>query len=80
MNDSLQYHALSRLLALNNQVHDLEGQLQRESIPSMYDDGHTRRNDGPWNRIAALQEEIDQGVRATLVTCWLGMPGDSQEY
>ena len=79
MNDSLQYHALSRLLSLNNQVHDLEGRLQRETVPSMYEDGHQRHDDGPLNRIAALQEEIDQGVRATLVTCWLGMPGDSEE-
>ena len=79
MNDSLQYHALSRLLALNNQVHDLEVQLQRESVPSMYQDGHLGRDAAPMNRIAAMQEEIDQGVRATLVTCWLGMSGDSEE-
>ena len=79
MNDSLQYHALARLLAQNNQVHDLEGQLQRESVPSLYDDGNPRRDDAPLNRIAAIQEEIDQGVRATLVTCWLGLPGDFEE-
>ena len=24
-------------------------------------------------------ELADQGVRATLVTCWLGMPGDSED-
>ena len=79
MNDSLQYHALSRLLALNNQVHDLEVQLQRESVPSINQDGHLGRDTAPMSRIAAMQEEIDQGVRATLVTCWLGMSGDSEE-
>ena len=79
MNDSLQYHALARLLAQNNQVHDLEGQLQRESVPLLHDDSNPRREDAPLNRIAAIQEEIDQGVRATLVTCWLGLAGDFEE-
>ena len=34
MNDSLQYSTLARLLAINNQVHDLENALRRESVPT----------------------------------------------
>ena len=33
MNGSLQYSALTRLLTLNNQLHDLENQMLAESVP-----------------------------------------------
>lgn len=76
VNDRGQYTMLARLLALNNQVHDLENRLRGESLP-----GSPLTVDSPADpaqgcSIAQLQEEIDQGVRATLVACWLGMPDD----
>lgn len=77
-NDSLQYTALSRLLVLNNQVHDLENQLRQVALPPVGVANLTRLETAPLNRIAEMQEEIDQGVRASLVTCWLGMPGDPE--
>ena len=76
MNHSLQYSALSRLLGLNNRVHDLERQLMQESIalaPEVNCEGGVAAEP---SRFAAMQEEIDQGVRAGLVTCWLGMPDE----
>ena len=54
MNGSLQYSALSRLLTLNNRVHDLQRQILAEPVT------------GPANRIAEMQEEIDQWSRARL--------------
>jgi len=35
MGDRLEYTVLTRLLTLNNQVHDLENQLMTESVPSL---------------------------------------------
>lgn len=78
MNSSLQYSALTRLLALNNQVHDLENQLRRETVPQGWRGGRTILAEGGASRIAEMQEEIDRGVRASLTTCWLGMSGGSQ--
>lgn len=79
MKSSLQYPALTRLLALNNQVHDLENQLRRETVPQGWRGGSTIFTVCGPSRIAEMQEEIDRGVRASLTTCWLGMPGGSQE-
>lgn len=79
MNSSLQYSALTRLLALNNQVHDLENQLRRETVPQGRRTGSTILSVGKPSRIAEMQEEIDVWVRASLTTCWLGMSGGSQE-
>ena len=59
MNDSLQYSALTRLLTLNNRVHDLQQQILREPVT------------GPDNHVAELQEKIDRWSRASLATCWL---------
>jgi hypothetical protein len=74
MSSSLQYSALTRLLTLNNQVHDLENQLRGVAVIQ----GGVRLDhltQAPVsNRIADAQEEIDQGVRASLATCWLGLP------
>ena len=76
MNDSLQYSTLARLLAINNQVHDLENQLRRESVPTAALLNQSSTEAAPLSRIAEMQAEIDQGVRASLVTCWLGVVDD----
>jgi hypothetical protein len=75
----LHYSALTRLLTLNNQVHDLENQLLGVVLP----------RGGKWldspvatqglDRVAQMQEQIDRGVRASLTACWLGMPGERDE-
>ena len=116
MSTNLESSALARLLALNNQVHDLENQLKATSVPQMpvprlhefpgrlsatqratvphvfevgprlFDrDGEptfaedTAVNGAPSsNDIADMQERIDQGVRASLTTCWLGMSDDPE--
>ena len=80
MNGSLQYSALTRLLTLNNQVHDLENQMMDVPVPIyplglMYSDLKTTGS-----RIAEIQEEIDQATRASLATCWLGSADDDEEY
>ena len=63
MYGSLRYPSFTRLLALNNQVHDLENRLLAEPVrvPSLAGPG----------RVAELQDEIDRGTRATLALCWL---------
>ena len=76
MNDSLQYPTLARLLAINNRVHDLENQLLLESVPTALLLNQSSIETVPLNRIAEMQAEIDQGVRASLVTCWMGVVDD----
>ena len=76
MNDSLQYPTLARLLAINNRVHDLENQLLREAVPTTALLNQSGIETAPLNRIAEMQAEIDQGVRASLVTCWMGVVDD----
>ena len=78
MNDSLPHGALARLLALNNEVHDLERQLRREIFPPACREFSAWNEAAGPNRIAAMQEEIDQGVRASLVACWLGMDAEPE--
>ena len=78
MNDSLPHGALARLLALNNQVHDLESQLRREIFPPACREFNAWDGAAGPNPIAAMQEEIDQGVRASLVMCWLGMDSEPE--
>ena len=79
MSSSVQYSALTRLLAHNNRIHDLGEILSR--MPVVLGDEGT---DGmgskgtDFNPFQDLQEEIDREVRASLVTCWLVMP-DSLE-
>ena len=63
---------LTRLLTLNNQVHDLENQLMTESIPSSPEHPESLMTSTSANRIAEMQDRIAQGVRASLTTCWLG--------
>ena len=79
MNSGLEYPALVRLLSLNNQVHDLEIQLRQVVVPQEVVGTQATGGTVTANRIAQMQEEIDHGVRASLVTCWLGIPPDAEE-
>ena len=80
MNGSLQYSALTRLLTLNSQVHDLENQMLAVELPALTV-GAAIFDQMPFgSRIAEIQEEIDQATRASLATCWLVTAGDNEEY
>ncbi len=72
MNNGLPFPALTRLLSLNNRVHDLENQLLRVTLPVEVVGGQVWAGTLAANSIAQMQEQIDEGVRASLVTCWLG--------
>ena len=76
MSDKLEYKVLTRLLTLNNQVHDLENQLMTESLPSSLEYPESVMTSTGANRIAEMQDRIAQGVRASLTTCWLGASDD----
>ncbi len=80
MNGSLQYFALTRLLTLNNQVHDLENQMLTESVPTGVIEMTISDQMVSASRIAEIQDEIDQATRASLATCWLGNSDDEEEY
>jgi len=80
MNGSLQYSALTRLLTLNNQAHDLENQMLDVVVPSHTDGAVTSNQMSSKSRIAEIQEEIDQTTRASLATCWLGNADNDEEY
>ena len=81
MNGSLQYSALTRLLSLNNQVHDLENQMLTESVPVGAKGALISAQMVSGSRIAELQEEIDRTARASLATCWLGnSDAEDEEY
>ena len=73
MSNSLSVPALTRLLSLNNRVHDLENQLLQVELPVEVVGGQVYTGPPGTSSIAQMQEEIDQGVRASLMTCWLGM-------
>ena len=79
MNGSLQYSALTRLLTLNNQVHDLENQMLTESVPVGARGAMIAAQMSSGSRIAEIQEEIDRTTRASLATCWLGSSDDEDE-
>ena len=79
MNSGLPYPALTRLLSLNNRVHDLENQLLRVTLPVGVEGGQFRAGGAAANSIAQMQEEIDRGVRASLMTCWLGTEADPED-
>ena len=81
MNGSLQYSALTRLLTLNNQVHDLENQMLTESVPIAARGTMIAAQMASGSRIAEIQEEIDKATRASLATCWLGNADtEDEEY
>ena len=83
MNGSLQYSALTRLLTLNNKVHDLETRMLAETVPtgSFPNVGALLVSDLTVHdsRIAELQDEIDRFARASLATCWLGNSNSEDE-
>ena len=79
MNRSLQYAALTRLLTLNNQVHDLENEMLAESVPVGARGAMIAAQMASGSRIAEIQEEIDRTTRASLATCWLGNSDDEDE-
>ena len=76
MNGSLQYSALTRLLTLNIQVHDLENRMLAEMVPTApyanHGDSKFADQMVSGSRIAEIQDEIDRFARASLATCWLG--------
>ncbi len=76
MSDKLEFTVLTRLLTLNNQVHDLENQLMTESVPGLPEQPGSVMTSASANRIAEMQDRIAQGVRASLTTCWLGSSKD----
>ncbi len=81
MSGSLQYTALTRLLTLNNQVHDLENQMSAESVPVGARGAIISAQMASGSRIAEIQEEIDRTTRASLATCWLGnADSEDEEY
>jgi hypothetical protein len=71
MNGILQYSTLSRLLDLNNQVHDLKYRMMEEPVLATTGSGQA-------SRIAEMQEEIERRTRASLSLCWLADPSDEQ--
>ena len=79
MNGSLQYSALTRLLTLNNQVHDLENKMLTESVPVGPKGMMIAAQMTSGCRIAEIQEEIDRTTRASLATCWLGNSDAEEE-
>ena len=80
MNGSLQYSALTRLLTLNNQVHDLESRMLTESVPLSVMGLAVSDQVVSGSRIAEIQDKIDQATRASLATCWLSNADDEEEY
>jgi len=80
MNGSLQYSALARILTLSNHIHDLENQILAVKVPSISGRIGQSNVGSPNVSIAGIQEEIDQAVRASLATCWLGNENEEEEY
>ena len=76
MRSSPQVPSLARLLALNNQVHDLENRLLGVAVSGFPLQPVAAGARPETNPIAELQEEIDRGARASLAACWLSMPED----
>ena len=78
MNSSLSQSALSRLLMLSNRAYDLDNQLTRMSLPGE-PAGQPEAvvfSPGP---IADLQDDLDQTVRAGLVTLWLAESAEPEQ-
>lgn len=69
MNGSVQYSTLTRLLALNNESHDLQNRLLEQPL-----------GPGGLGRIAEMQDQIAQVQRASLATCWLDDSDDEDAF
>ena len=80
--NSVQYSALTRLLSHNNRVHDLEDTLRVMPAPlvEMAEADEGLYLEGVPSPIADLQDDIDREVRASLVTCWLGIPAATDDW
>ncbi len=76
MDVNLEYSTLTRLLTLNNRVHDMENRLLALSVPMGPPPLEFTAPAPGSNCVAALQEGIAQGVRASLTACWLGASED----
>jgi hypothetical protein len=72
MNGILQYSTLTRLMDLNNQVHDLKHLMMEAPVPT------AAGSDRP-SSIAEMQEEIERRTRASLALCWLADSNDEPE-
>ncbi len=80
MNSSVQYSALTRLLTQNNRVHDLEEMLRQMPVHLLeVDEDGAGSDEISLNPFAELQDERDREARASLVTCWLGMPDPEED-
>jgi len=77
MGNNTQYMVLARLLSLNNRVHDLENQLRQTRLRVMGAGEAAHLDPVRPGQVAQLQGEMDREVRASLVTCWMGMPDET---
>ena len=77
MSSSTQRSPLTRLLALNSRTYDLENLLFGLALPGRETWGDSPPDVDVPHPIAELQDEIDQLVRTSLVTCWLGIPDEA---
>ncbi len=78
MSTNPQPMVLARLLTLNNRIHDLENQLRQTRL-QVVGGGEVAHLESAWpGQVAQLQQEIDREARASLMTCWLGMPNGAE--
>ena len=80
MSNSVQYSALTRLLAHNNRIHDLGELLSRMPVVLGEEeaDGMGSKGTG-FNPFQDFAGRDRPEVRASLVTCWLAMPEPLEE-
>ena len=78
MINSVEITTLSRLLTLNNEIHDLQNLLGEMPVPQLMDAEWSIASVGQ-NAIAEMQEQIDRQVRVSLTLFWLGSPAEGQE-
>ena len=79
MYTSAHYAALTRLLSLNNQVHELQELQRKMPVTLSLPDSREYWEPVPEGAFAQLQDQIDRETRASLVTCWLAMPDPDYE-
>ena len=80
MSSSVQYSALARLLSHNNRAHDLQEIMKQSLVPVGYPyQVDLEYQELPINPFAELQDEFENEVRASLVTCWLAIPETDED-
>ncbi|MBM3941795.1 MAG: hypothetical protein FJ316_02505 [SAR202 cluster bacterium] len=79
MNSATQYAAFARMLDLNNRIHDLQQELGQVVVPLGDYPEEAWFEVVALGRVARLQDKIDRETRASIVTCWLGMPDAREE-